>query len=301
MSHKKYRKEKNCLNCGTQVIDKFCHKCGQENLDTHENFFHLAGHFISDYFHFDSKFFSSVIPLFAKPGFLTKEYWEGRRVRYIHPLRLFFFVTIIFVLASNIFYKHFGDVLKSAIVFGDAGLDSVDDQYLATLNDSAKVSVGDGRDSLTVKEVKKMKATQVRLRKKMSMGSDDVFRNLKYVTFFLLPVYALLFKLLYIRRKSFYVDHLVYAMHFQTFAYTLLSVALLLPVVFPFSLDVIRQVSLLLLSVYIGMSLHYLYKQTWWKTILKTLLSTFLIILITTAGIFFLALLDAMLLQGTVR
>jgi hypothetical protein len=93
-------------------------------------------------------------------------------------------VTILFVLASNTFYKHFGDALKSAIVFGDPGLDSVDDQYLATLNDSAKLSVGGGRDSLTVKEVKRMKTKQVRMRKKLSMGSDDVFRNLKYVTFF---------------------------------------------------------------------------------------------------------------------
>src|SRR5688500_15873267 len=105
MSHKKYRAETNCLNCGAEILGKFCHRCGQENIDTHQNFFHLTWHFISDYLHFDSKFFRSVVPLFTRPGFLTKEYWEGRRVPYILPLRLFFFVTIIFMISTGYFYK----------------------------------------------------------------------------------------------------------------------------------------------------------------------------------------------------
>src|SRR5436190_13319548 len=113
MSHKKYRSETTCLNCGTEVSKKFCPECGQENLETRENFFHLVGHFVSDYFHFDSKFFRSLAPLFAKPGFLTKEYWQGRRVHYIHPLRLFFFVTIIFMISTTVFYKQFGAEMKS--------------------------------------------------------------------------------------------------------------------------------------------------------------------------------------------
>src|SRR5688572_9202177 len=98
MSHKKYREEKNCLNCGAEVSGKFCQNCGQENVEQRDNFLHMVGHFISDYLHFDSKFFRSLVPLIIKPGFLTKEYWEGKRTRYIPPLRLFFFVTILFVL-----------------------------------------------------------------------------------------------------------------------------------------------------------------------------------------------------------
>jgi hypothetical protein len=49
MSHKKYRKETNCLNCGAEVKGKFCSECGQENIETHEKFFHITGHFLSDY------------------------------------------------------------------------------------------------------------------------------------------------------------------------------------------------------------------------------------------------------------
>src|SRR5689334_9210734 len=131
MSHKKYRKETDCLNCGAQVTGKFCAECGQENLETKENFFHLAFHFVSDYFHFDSKFFRSLIPLFSRPGFLTKEYWEGKRVRYIHPLRLYFFITIVFMVAATYFYQHLDPTKKMSFVNTSVTFDRADSVALA--------------------------------------------------------------------------------------------------------------------------------------------------------------------------
>jgi hypothetical protein len=296
MSHKKYRTETNCLNCGAEVKGKFCSNCGQENLEVRENIFHLVGHFVSDYFHYDSKFFRSVVPLFIKPGFLTKEYWEGRRVSYIHPLRLFFFVTVIFVIASGIFYKHFDKELKSKFNFG-ASLEKIDDSYLSNLNDSVKIFMGEGRDSMTVKEIKAMKVQANRQRGKFWKGTDDVFKSLKYITFFLLPVYALLFKLLYIRRKSFYVDHLVYMMHLQSFAYSILSVIFFLLLLFPLSLEVIKQISQFIIFIYVLMSLRYLYQQAWWKTILKSLIATIALFVITAIAVFGTAFIDAMFFQ----
>jgi len=297
MSHKKYRKETNCLNCGAAVTGKFCSECGQENLDTHENFFHIAGHFLSDYFHFDSKFFRSLIPLFTKPGFLTKEYWQGKRVHYIHPLRLFFFVTILFVIASNVFYKQFEGVVKSQLKEGSSVFPKMDSAYLATLPDSAKLFVGKGRDSLTVKEIKKEKANEKRRMNKLRLGTDDVFKSIKYVTFLLLPIYALLFKLLYIRKKSFYVDHLVYMMHVQSFVYCVLSFLFFLPLIVPLSLSMVKNISLLIIFVYIAASLRYLYQQPWWKTITKAIIATFLLYFITVFTLFTIAGLDAIFIQ----
>ena len=37
MSHLPERKEKDCLNCGTTVFGKYCHVCGQENLEPKES------------------------------------------------------------------------------------------------------------------------------------------------------------------------------------------------------------------------------------------------------------------------
>jgi hypothetical protein len=90
------RKENNCLNCGAELIGPFCHICGQKNLELHVGFFELIGELIADYFHFDTRIFTNLRYLLFRPGFLINEFNSGKRVKYVHPFRLFIFVTIIF-------------------------------------------------------------------------------------------------------------------------------------------------------------------------------------------------------------
>jgi hypothetical protein len=96
VSHLKERKEKNCLNCNAEVLDRYCHICGQENVEIEENFWSLATHLIYDIIHFDSKFFDTLKFLLLKPGFLSKEYLRGRRASYLHPIRMYVFTSAIF-------------------------------------------------------------------------------------------------------------------------------------------------------------------------------------------------------------
>jgi hypothetical protein len=95
---KHYRKENDCANCGTELEGKFCHKCGQENLELKENFGHMMTHAISDYFHFDHQFFHTLKPLVFSPGKLTNEYVAGRRVQYLHPVKMYIFISLIYFL-----------------------------------------------------------------------------------------------------------------------------------------------------------------------------------------------------------
>jgi hypothetical protein len=91
-----------CLNCDQALKEaySFCPNCGQETqMDGSLKTFIL--HFLGDYFTFDSKIIRSFTPLITKPGYLTREYFQGRRVRYIPPLRLFIFLSIIFFLFLN--------------------------------------------------------------------------------------------------------------------------------------------------------------------------------------------------------
>ena len=96
MSHLKERKEKNCLNCQTTVIGRYCHECGQENLEPKETVWHLVQHFFNDITHFDGKFFSTVKLLLRKPGFLSAEYIAGRRMSYLNPIRMYVFTSAFF-------------------------------------------------------------------------------------------------------------------------------------------------------------------------------------------------------------
>ncbi|WP_374948160.1 DUF3667 domain-containing protein [Mucilaginibacter sp.] len=93
---KHYRHEKDCLNCGTILEGKFCHNCGQENLQMKESFGHMITHAVSDYFHFDDQFFHTLKPLFLQPGKLTNEYVAGRRAQYLHPVKMYIFISLLF-------------------------------------------------------------------------------------------------------------------------------------------------------------------------------------------------------------
>ncbi|HEY0896832.1 MAG TPA: DUF3667 domain-containing protein, partial [Sphingobacteriaceae bacterium] len=95
---KHYRAEKNCLNCGYEVDQKYCSNCGQPNVELREPFWHFIGHSISHYFHFDSKFFHTLRPLLTEPGRLTLEYLAGKRMTYLHPVSMYIFVSIVYFL-----------------------------------------------------------------------------------------------------------------------------------------------------------------------------------------------------------
>jgi hypothetical protein len=105
MSHLKERKEKNCLNCNAEIQGRFCHVCGQENIEPKETVWHLVTHFFQDITHFDGKFFSSLKYLLTKPGFLSTEYMIGRRASYINPIRMYVFTSAIFFLIFFSFFK----------------------------------------------------------------------------------------------------------------------------------------------------------------------------------------------------
>lgn len=98
MSHSNQRKDKNCLNCNAEVVGKFCHICGQQNIHPKESFGHLVNHFFEDITHFDGKFFSTIKLLIARPGFLTTQYTLGRRNNFLNPIRLYVFTNALFFL-----------------------------------------------------------------------------------------------------------------------------------------------------------------------------------------------------------
>ncbi|MGI8599078.1 MAG: DUF3667 domain-containing protein [Chitinophagaceae bacterium] len=96
MSKQPERTEKDCLNCGEILNGRFCHNCGQENIVWKQNFISLVKHFIYDLFHFDGKFFDTLKNLFISPGLVPKEYINGKRAKYLDPIRMYLFTSAIF-------------------------------------------------------------------------------------------------------------------------------------------------------------------------------------------------------------
>ncbi len=92
-----------CLNCDhlLQPSFKYCPNCSQKVAFSYQ-LKELFTHFLNDYFTFDSKIGRSIIPLLTRPGYLTLQFLAGKRERYIQPLRLFIFLSIIFFLLLSI-------------------------------------------------------------------------------------------------------------------------------------------------------------------------------------------------------
>ncbi|MBW7675723.1 DUF3667 domain-containing protein [Chryseobacterium chendengshani] len=95
MSHGKLRVDKNCLNCGHTVEERFCPHCGQENTETRQPFHYLFTHFVEDFTHYDGQFWGALKNLVFKPGKLTNIYLEGKRQRFVPPVKLYIFVSFI--------------------------------------------------------------------------------------------------------------------------------------------------------------------------------------------------------------
>ena len=84
-----------CPNCSAEVTGTFCAECGQKQGPLHVSLWHLFHEFAEDYFHFDSKLLLSLAYLF-RPGFLTTEFLQGRRARYLGPFKLYLTASVLF-------------------------------------------------------------------------------------------------------------------------------------------------------------------------------------------------------------
>jgi len=87
-----------CHNCTLPTIGPFCAVCGQER-DTHRrSVYNLIRDLIEDIISFDSRILRTAQALLFEPGEIPKAFREGRTVRYMPALRLYFFVSLAFFL-----------------------------------------------------------------------------------------------------------------------------------------------------------------------------------------------------------
>ncbi len=90
-----------CRNCNAPLLGPHCYACGQPVSGLVRPLGNLFGDLMDSVFDLDLRILRSIGPLFRRPGFLTQEYFAGRQVRYVTPVRLFFFLCIVaFFVAS---------------------------------------------------------------------------------------------------------------------------------------------------------------------------------------------------------
>src|SRR2546423_2113650 len=90
-----------CQNCGAELSGPHCAQCGQAAVDYRRSFRHVIVDVLDSFLNWDSKFFATIGLLIVKPWRLTNEFLAGKRVRYLHPLRLYLLASILFFFAVN--------------------------------------------------------------------------------------------------------------------------------------------------------------------------------------------------------
>ena len=131
---------------------------------------------------------------------------------------------------------------------------------------------------------------------KMGLFISTLFSNLPYMMLCCIPLFAFVLKILYIRHRVFYIDHLIYALHIHTFFYT----GIMLIVLATIGLNRIApgaiadwMVTLLWIAfvIQIFLSIRYVYRQGWFFSVFKFVFGGFvyLVVLVFALAITFFA------------
>ena len=97
----------NCANCGSAVAGRYCAQCGQ-SAHVHRSLLHMGEELLHGIFHFETKAWRTLPLLLFRPGRLTREFIEGKRVRYVAPLPLFLFMMFLMFMTFSL-TSHQGD------------------------------------------------------------------------------------------------------------------------------------------------------------------------------------------------
>lgn len=117
--------------------------------------------------------------------------------------------------------------------------------------------------------------------------SQEQFRNQllsssSIALFILLPFFTLFLKLLYLRKKYTYVDHLVFVFHTQTVFFMLLAIYFLAKL---FGFTPTLWIFTVLFLLYLLLAMREFYQQDYFKTFVKFILLNFTYFLISIFGI----------------
>jgi len=231
-----------CANCESRIDGPFCSQCGQREEPRVPTVRSVLGEVINALFGLESKLWRSLWALVAKPGHLTQEFLSGKRQKYTTPFRLYLLLSImVFAFMAytgagiNINVSDSSNT-QSSTERTDSQLDQSDDkQNKNKVNLNAKNMKFNSGGHLSTEREKaiedKLKRSLEKIEDDLNSGRIDSVVNrllepLPKALLIFLPFVALLFKILFLGRGKYYLEHLVYLLHNHAFIFFLILISL---------------------------------------------------------------------------
>jgi len=269
------RDDQQCPNCSATLNGPYCSSCGQRQIDLDQPFRELAGEAMESFLSFDARILRTLWPLVRRPGLLTVEFMAGRRVRYVHPFKLYFaFSVLLFLGLAMSGY--------SVIQIGET-----EDIVTGVRVDFSEEEGGEQAAEVSEKPsfLARVLAPIGDLAENDPDRLDRIFTDrLAKSVILLVPVFALLLMALYRRRR--YVAHLVFSLHIHSFAFLALVVGLVIDLAVGASGESRpgNGLAVFVIAVYSFLALRRVYGQGRFLTVMKMvfLLFGYLVALIVT-------------------
>jgi hypothetical protein len=219
-----------CANCGATMHGRFCASCGQESKPLDPPIRHFAREFAQELLDVDGRLLRSVRRLLFSPGFLTRDHVEGRRVRWLSPLKLYLLASVAtFGLQA---FAGRGDVRISTTGDADAVNEAVRNMGYANLGELQHAIEG------------------ARL------------EWMPRVMFVLVPLFAGLVALVERRAGRRYPAHLVFALHVHAAAFAARAVAAAASIPLPAWGDEFTQAASLYTAIYLFLAFRTAYRAS---------------------------------------
>jgi Protein of unknown function (DUF3667) len=219
-----------CLNCGARLHGQYCAVCGQRARSRLISLWELVTDAFGDLFEIDSRLWKTLVPLLARPGRLTLDYLQGRRARYMPPFRMYLVFSVLFFLVA------FFDPHRQLSLFMEQQSEGSGDLTININGDNPAVQCDfGGLDTQGWPDWIKRRLTRERLtdiceRTQVGGGrafADKLLDEVPTALIVLLPLMAFILKLLYPLAKRYYVEHLLFFVHFHSFFFLLLTLQIL--------------------------------------------------------------------------
>ena len=224
-----------CANCGAAVSGRHCEACGQLTADFHRPIWMLVKDVLSDAFSLDGRIARTIPALVFRPGGVTRAYLEGQRAKFVPPFRLFLLASLLFFFAlfsagdrlglgEGLYFMPLPDGGYS-INFGESGVlgeangdseESITPEQLRDLLEAEIIDEGgEPVDSEFIDNAVKAYENQ----QLIFMGIERWAPRLSILMLPLMTLFLTVFYLWY--RRIYIYDHVIFSLHFQSFAYLL--------------------------------------------------------------------------------